>query len=156
MITRWPADHYNVDNIIQAIQGELGHDRQEPLLLESLAELSGHFTSLSCVFWYHRHIVKRQPAKALPYLIKLRRPDVFDIIRDHNLFATVQDQVLQLVDLDSVDTDFKSQIARVEPLHPAESIQLLVDHTLSIPVSAVWSPGITTDSNSRLTLSFAN
>ena len=44
--------------------------------------------------------MNRQPGKALPYLLRLRRPHVFDLIRENNLFTAIQDQALLLVEFD--------------------------------------------------------
>jgi hypothetical protein len=48
----------------------------------------------------HRYIKNRQPGKALKYFLELRRPNVFQLIRENNLFTDVQDQVLLLVNFD--------------------------------------------------------
>jgi hypothetical protein len=89
-----------------AVQGELTASKSDPILLGCLAEL---------------YLVNKQPAKALPYFLRLRRPDVFDLIREHNLFTAVQDQALLLIEFDQ---DQKGN----------QAVQLLVDHTYSIPV----------------------
>jgi hypothetical protein len=47
-----------------------------------------------------RYILNRQPGKALPFYLRLRRPGVFDLIRDNNLFTDVQDQALLLIEFD--------------------------------------------------------
>lgn len=79
----------------------------------------------------NRYLVNRQPAKALAFLLRLRRPNVFNLIREHNLFTAVQDQALLLVDFDRRREDE----SLAEGKHGA-AIQLLVDHTHSIPVNA--------------------
>jgi hypothetical protein len=61
------------------------------------------------------------PGKALAYFLQLKQRRVFDLIRTHNLFMAIQDQILLLVDLDA-ETD-------------GSAIQLLVDQIHSIPVS---------------------
>lgn len=76
-----------------------------------------------------RYLVNRQPAKALPYFLRLRRSDVFDLIREHNLFTSIQDQVLLLIEFDRA----RSQGGLNDEKH-GTAIQLLVDHTHSIPV----------------------
>jgi len=80
----------------------------------------------------NRHLINRQPAKALPYFLRLRRPDVFSLIREYNLFAAVQDQALLLVDFDR-ERKAGEDDTKVEG--HGSAIQLLVDHTHSIPVS---------------------
>lgn len=86
-------------------------------------------------------LLNHQPAKALPYFLRLRRPDVFNLIRQHNLFAAVQDQVLLLVEFD-VELDHSPEKAvdttERQVLSPGgkhgKAIELLVDHVHSIPV----------------------
>jgi hypothetical protein len=88
----------------------------------------------------------------LPFLIRLRKPQVFDFISSHNLFSAVQDQVLLLVDFDResiandgvqslVDADHEKEelaLAATDGHTTArhgKAIALLVEHTHSIPVS---------------------
>ena len=51
-------------------------------------------------FVCYRYTANRQPGKALPYYLRLRRPNVFELIRENNLFTDVQDQILLLVEFD--------------------------------------------------------
>lgn len=119
-ITTWPRDIYDLDSLMSSIQSESRASKDDPLLLECIGEL---------------YLVNRQPGKALPYFLRLRRPHVFDLIREHNLFTAVQDQALLLVEFDQErkgkmdEEDIDSAKGR----HGA-AIQLLVDHTHSIPV----------------------
>ena len=78
--------------------------------------------------------MNRQPGKALPFFLRLRRPNVFDLIRAHNLFTDVQDQALLLVEFDHELMDKRRKAG--EDVDPADSaaIKLLVDHIHSIPV----------------------
>lgn len=78
----------------------------------------------------YRFLINRQPAKALPYFLRLRRPDVFDLIREHNLFTAVQDQVVKLIEFDRGQLE-----TRLSKEKHGAAIQLLVDHIHSIPVS---------------------
>lgn len=64
-------------------------------------------------------LADERPDKALPYFLRLKQPRVFDLIRKHNLFMSVQDQVVLLVDQGP----------------DSGAIPLLVDHIHSIPVS---------------------
>ena len=95
----------------------------------------------------HSFLLNHQPAKALPYFLRLRRPDVFDLIRQHNLFAAVQDQVLLLVEFDmeldnSPERAFDGEEQRPSTVEKSDeaggkhgrAIELLVDHVHSIPV----------------------
>jgi hypothetical protein len=87
-----------------------------------------------------RYVLNRQPAKALPYFLRLRKPNVFDLIRDHNLFTSIQDQALLLVEFDQervrVDEakDKAGESGLMDRKH-GRAIELLVEHTHSIPVS---------------------
>ena len=78
--------------------------------------------------------MNRQPGRALPFFLRLRRPNVFDLIRAHNLFTDVQDQALLLVEFVHELMDRRRRAG--EDVDPAESaaIRLLVDHIHSIPV----------------------
>jgi hypothetical protein len=111
---------YDLNNLLAIIQSELGGSKDDPLLLECLGEL---------------HLAHKQPAKALPYFLRLRRPQVFDLIREYNLFSVVQDQALLLVEFDRERTKSTEgvQVQSSAGKHGA-AIQLLVDHTHSIPV----------------------
>jgi hypothetical protein len=100
------------------------------------------------------YIAQHQPAKALPFLIRLRKPEVFEFISLHNLFSAVQDQVLLLVDFDRenivdngdhpiVDREHEKEemaLASTEGHTTArhgQAIALLVEHTYSIPVRQI-------------------
>lgn len=115
----------------------------------------------------HSFLLSRQPGKALPYYLQLRRPGVFALIREHNLFADVQDQALRLVEFDQhiqsqhselplIDAPGSTVPARrdvsemswtdlgMSPPSTSETtskhgaaISLLVDHTHSIPIPRV-------------------
>lgn len=84
-----------------------------------------------------RYTANRQPGKALPFFLRLRRPNVFDLIREHNLFTDVQDQALLLVEFDHelIEKRKKDNLEVVEG--HSDAITLLVDHIHSIPVSSL-------------------
>ncbi|EKM60081.1 uncharacterized protein PHACADRAFT_206282 [Phanerochaete carnosa HHB-10118-sp] len=96
-IKDWPVGIYDISAVIVAVQAELDSapststspsspaTSDTVLLMECLAEL---------------YTMNRQPSKAFPYFLRLRRPNVFDLIREHNLFTAVQDQALLLVEFD--------------------------------------------------------
>jgi len=120
-ITTWPKEIYDLESLMSSIQSESRASKDDPILLECIGEL---------------YLVNRQPGKALPYFLRLRRPHVFDLIREHNLFTAVQDQALLLVEFDE-ERKGKMDVEDIESAkgrHGA-AIQLLVDHTHSIPVS---------------------
>lgn len=69
--------------------------------MECLADLLVFFSAVQLsLIRCCRYIKNRQPGKALPYVLRLRRPNVFQLIRDNNLFTDVQDQALLLVEFD--------------------------------------------------------
>ncbi len=47
-----------------------------------------------------RYINERQYDRALNIYFKLRRPDVFEFIQEHDLFSTVQDKISLLLEFD--------------------------------------------------------
>ncbi|KAJ7087362.1 hypothetical protein B0H15DRAFT_843711 [Mycena belliarum] len=129
-VREWPKEIYDISAVIVAVRAELDLRSSSPsnmtpasdsvILMECLAEL---------------YIANRQPGKALTYFLRLRRPHVFDLIRDNNLFTDVQDQALLLVEF-----DHELMEKRKSEGHPAETsqaIMLLVDHIHSIPVGRV-------------------
>lgn len=79
--------------------------------------------------------MNRQPGKALPYLLQLQDPHVFTLIREHNLFTDIQNQALQLIEFDEElrRQDNQDEALRTDCSH-GTAIELLVDHTHSIPV----------------------
>lgn len=81
----------------------------------------------------------------MPFFLRRRRPNVFDLIRENNLFTAVRDQALLLVEFD-LDLEKQQQEEKgadgaslagdeEKPQRRNRSIALLVDHLHSIPVS---------------------
>ncbi|GAA6055511.1 hypothetical protein JCM3770_006297 [Rhodotorula araucariae] len=122
-IKAWPHDIYNVSAVILAIKGQLERSPKSRTLTQAVAEL---------------YVMNRQPGKALPYFLQLQEPHVFTLIRDHNLFTDIQDQALQLIEFDQ---ELRRQKNKDEALHAdsphGTAIELLVDHTHSIPIPRV-------------------
>ena len=94
-----------------------------------------------------RYTANRQPGKALPFFLRLRRPNVFDLIRENNLWTDVQDQALLLVEFDHELMERKEELAVYE--ERSKAIALLVEHLHSIPVRCFFS---LRDSNLRIGL----
>lgn len=95
--------------------------------------------SFSYLFFYFsiRYLANRQPGRALPYVLRLRRQNVFDLIREHNLFTDVQNQALLLVEFDQELVKRRREAGEDEGLDKdgrSPAIALLADHTFSIPV----------------------
>ena len=78
----------------------------------------------------------------MPFYLRLRRPNVFDLIREHNLFTAVRDQVLLLVEFDQEIAEKRKKAG--EDVDPIESvaIKLLVDNIHSIPVRSSSNVGL--------------
>jgi hypothetical protein len=71
-------------------------------------------------------------------LLRLRRPNVFDLIREHNLFTALRDDALLLVEFDQELEEKrradKEGVDLSKPAVPRTAIQLLVENTHAIPV----------------------
>ena len=165
-IRSWPRDIYDIAAVIVAVRAELdrtsatsstisstskaGVDKEDTrILMECLADLYAFhliFLHVLIRIVIHcpvitRYVANRQPGKALPFYLRLRRPNVFDLIRDNNLFTDVQDQILLLVEFDHElmekrNKEIESQGTGIgeQPVE-SEAIKLLVEHIHSIPVS---------------------
>ena len=88
------------------------------------------------------HQIHCEPStgKALQFFLRLRRPNVFSLIRENNLFTDVRDQALLLVEFDQElfekrkkDAGAKGVQLDAEDATKTPGITLLVDHTHSIP-----------------------
>ncbi|KAK7454562.1 Vacuolar protein sorting-associated protein 41 [Stygiomarasmius scandens] len=143
VIREWPRDIYDIAAVIVAVYAELekvdkdkslavgaGLSEEAETLMECLAEL---YTS------------NRQPGKALSFYLRLRRPNVFNLIRENNLYTDVKDQVLQLVEFD-MQLQEKNKLKvngavveadSVEVERKGEAIELLVNNVHSIPIGRV-------------------
>jgi len=131
-IQSWPKEIYDISAVIVAVQAEL--DRapssssmntstpETAILMECLAEL---------------YTMNRQPGKALPFFLRLRRPNVFDLIRENNLFTAVQDQALLLVEFDQELMEKRKMNGPDVDPEQSTAITLLVDHIHSIPIGRV-------------------
>jgi len=88
------------------------------------------------------YIANRQPGQALPYFLRLRRPNVFQLIQDNNLYTDVQGQVLLLVEFDQELIEARRKAGGKEgkvgenKVDLGQAINLLVNYTQSIPVSS--------------------
>lgn len=102
-----------------------------------------------------RYAYNHEPDKALEYNLRLRRPNVFDLIRDYNLFSAVQDKVVLLMDFDqhlmseekkklemeseNSEQDPENKNGPVKKSRPKKAtempaVQLLVENTESVQV----------------------
>lgn len=83
------------------------------------------------------YTANRQYGKALPFFLRLRRQNVFELIREHNLFTDVKDQVLLLIEFDQELLESRKQEGTEADASSSEAIALLVDHIHSIPIVRV-------------------
>ncbi|KDR84343.1 hypothetical protein GALMADRAFT_237137 [Galerina marginata CBS 339.88] len=131
-IKDWPRDIYDIAAVIIAVRAELDKtastsstmstNGDSTVLMECLAEL---------------YTANRQPGKALPFYLRLRRSNVFDLIRDNNLFTDVQDQVLLLVEFDHELMEKRKKSSKNSENVQSDAIKLLVDNIHSIPITRV-------------------
>ncbi|PPR06614.1 hypothetical protein CVT24_001721 [Panaeolus cyanescens] len=133
-VKEWPREIYNISAVIIAVRAELdkaastsstiSSSGSSTILMECLAEL---------------YTANRQPGKALPFYLRLRRPNVFDLIKENNLFTDVQDQVLLLVEFDHELMERRKAEGWVTTGREiqSEAIQLLVNNSHSIPITRV-------------------
>ncbi|KAI6097461.1 hypothetical protein F5141DRAFT_459754 [Pisolithus sp. B1] len=131
-IREWPKSIYDMPSVIVAIQSELERIPMSSSLKPSSPDAVWLMECLADL-----HTANRQPGKALQYFLRLRRPNVFDLIREHNLFTDVKDQVLLLVEFDQ-ELNGKREEEGIDTTQTrSEAISMLVDHTHSIPVDRV-------------------
>ncbi|KAJ6544053.1 hypothetical protein B0H19DRAFT_956201 [Mycena capillaripes] len=129
-VKEWPKDIYDISAVIVAVNADLDRNASTLNLTASVSET---VILMECLA--ELYIANRQPGKALTYFLRLRRPNVFDLIRDNNLFTDVQDQALLLVEFDHELMEKRKQEG--QPPEKSEAITLLVDHIHSIPVGRV-------------------
>jgi hypothetical protein len=133
MLKTWPSDLYESQAVINAIKGTI--DRES-----ATSDVTGIL--MECLIQIYTN--NKLPGRALPYYLRLRKPGVFELIKQNNLLADINDQVLLLVDFQedakrrlprgpSKIADLGNKQMDVEDKH-GEAIALLVDHTQAIPV----------------------
>ncbi|XP_067021435.1 vacuolar protein sorting-associated protein 41 homolog isoform X2 [Acropora muricata] len=89
LIKDWPPDLYSVQPIISAVQDQLEKSPDNRVLLETLGDL---YTRL------------KRYDKALAIYLKLRHSDVFNLIYEHNLFNSIQDKIIMLMEFNKEET----------------------------------------------------
>ncbi|KAF9307478.1 Vacuolar protein sorting-associated protein 41 [Mortierella antarctica] len=140
-VKSFPPGLYDIQNVIVGVEDRLKQDKDNVLLMESLAEL------------YTRD---GRADRALEYFLRLRRPNVFDLIRDHNLYSTVKDKAVLLMEFDQYLYDQKIkereeakkgkyttepsgeyEKTAEEELTQGPAVQMMIEHTEEIPIKHV-------------------
>lgn len=135
-IKEWPKDLYDITAVIFAVRADL--DKASTYSFSTkLASASSRSTTVLMECLAELYFINRQPGKALPYYLRLRRPNVFDLIRENNLFTDVSDQVLLLVEFDNELMMKKKEEGKAVDESKSEAITLLVDNIHSIPITKV-------------------
>ncbi|XP_023604915.1 vacuolar protein sorting-associated protein 41 homolog, partial [Myotis lucifugus] len=123
LVREWPGDLYNNSVIVQAVREHLKKDSQNRTLLQTLAEL----------YTYDKNY-----GNALEIYLTLRHKDVFQLIHKHNLFNSIKDKIVLLMDFDSekavdmlLDNEDKISIKKVvEELEDRPELQHVYLHKL--------------------------
>ncbi|XP_051024063.1 vacuolar protein sorting-associated protein 41 homolog isoform X2 [Acomys russatus] len=123
LIREWPGDLYNNSVIVQAVRDHLKKDSHNKTLLRTLAEL----------YTYDKNY-----GHALEIYLTLRHKDVFQLIHKHNLFSSIKDKIVLLMEFDSekavdmlLDNEDKISIKKVvEELEDRPELQHVYLHKL--------------------------
>jgi hypothetical protein len=128
-LAAWPAGAYDVPVVLIAVQSELDRLAVAPPSPSSGATKALLRGALADLF-----LANRQPGRALPLFLQLRRPGVFALVREHGLFKDVQDQARALVAFDHELMAARKERGEDVDVEKGEAIALLVEHIHSIPV----------------------
>ncbi|XP_064186870.1 vacuolar protein sorting-associated protein 41 homolog isoform X1 [Anguilla rostrata] len=85
LIREWPGELYNNMTIIQAVNDHLKNYPTNSTLLTTLAEL---------------YTYDQRYDRALEIYLRLRHKDVYQLIHKHNLFSSIEDKIVLLMDFD--------------------------------------------------------
>ncbi|KAG7524880.1 vacuolar protein sorting-associated protein 41-like [Solea senegalensis] len=85
LVREWPGELYNNMAIVQAVNDHLKRDPANSTLLTTLAEL---------------YTYDQRYDRALEIYLKLRHKDVYQLIHKHNLFSSIEDKIVLLMDFD--------------------------------------------------------
>ncbi|KAL9936540.1 hypothetical protein V8E36_004608 [Tilletia maclaganii] len=157
-IREWPPQIYSMQAVVLAIEDRLqraassstaqNKDSQSSgIIFPSNPEEADSTILMECLA--EIYMANHLPGKALPYYLRLRRPTLFDLIREHNLFMGIRDQVLQLLEFEedlrarggaagiASEASLKRSSILTKPAKHGTAIDLLVEHTHSIPAQEV-------------------
>uniref|UniRef100_A0A8C7WCE7 Vacuolar protein sorting-associated protein 41 homolog n=1 Tax=Oncorhynchus mykiss TaxID=8022 RepID=A0A8C7WCE7_ONCMY len=85
LIREWPGELYNNMTIVQAVTDHLKKDPMNSTLLTTLAEL---------------YTYDQRYDRALEIYLRLRHKDVYQLIHKHDLFSSIEDKIVLLMDFD--------------------------------------------------------
>uniref|UniRef100_A0A8C7R302 Vacuolar protein sorting-associated protein 41 homolog n=1 Tax=Oncorhynchus mykiss TaxID=8022 RepID=A0A8C7R302_ONCMY len=85
LIREWPGELYNNMTVVQAVADHLKKDPTNSTLLTTLAEL---------------YTYDQRYDRALEIYLRLRHKDVYQLIHKHNLFSSIEDKIVLLMDFD--------------------------------------------------------
>ncbi|KAG7267052.1 hypothetical protein CRUP_026295 [Coryphaenoides rupestris] len=85
LIREWPGELYNNMAVVQAVGDHLKNDPNNRTLLTTLAELYAY---------------DQRYDRALEIYLRLRHKDVYQLIHKHNLFSSIEDKIVLLMDFD--------------------------------------------------------
>ncbi|XP_072009384.1 vacuolar protein sorting-associated protein 41 homolog isoform X2 [Engystomops pustulosus] len=123
LIREWPGDLYNNKTIVMALKAHLSRDPSNRTLLKALAEL---------------HTYDQCYSQALEIYLTLKHKEVFNLIHKHNLFSSIKDKIVLLMDFDTekavdmlLDNEDKISIDKViEELKDRPELQHVYLHKL--------------------------
>ncbi|XP_065186438.1 vacuolar protein sorting-associated protein 41 homolog [Sycon ciliatum] len=104
-LQEWPSDLYDVQVILKAVEGCMEKDGEDGLLLEAMGQL---------------HTFEGRFDKALRIYLKLKNEHVFELIKQHNLFSAIQDQIVELMHF-----------------QPTTASKMLIENMEKVPVAVV-------------------
>ena len=104
-LREWPSDLYDVQAILKAVSGCMEKDGENNVLLEAMGLL---------------HTYEKRFDKALRIYLKLKMEHVFELIKQHDLFSSVHDQIVELMQF-----------------QPKTATKLLLEHLDQVPVAVV-------------------
>ncbi|XP_038045222.1 LOW QUALITY PROTEIN: vacuolar protein sorting-associated protein 41 homolog [Patiria miniata] len=105
LIKLWPSDLYDLMTLVCAVQDRLLRDPNNRILMQTLGELYSY---------------DQRYDKALAIYLKLGHKDVFPLIHRHNLFDSIQDKIVMLMEFDT-----------------ERAVNLLIENVDKVPVKKV-------------------
>uniref|UniRef100_A0A8C5PZ75 Vacuolar protein sorting-associated protein 41 homolog n=1 Tax=Leptobrachium leishanense TaxID=445787 RepID=A0A8C5PZ75_9ANUR len=123
MIREWPGDLYNGKSVAEAVREYLTEDPENRTLLEALADL---------------YTYDQRYDQALEIYLTLRHKEAFELIHKHDLFSSIKDKIVLLMDFDKekavdmlLDNEDKISIDKVvEELEGRPELQHVYLHKL--------------------------